>query len=693
MELALIFVLELGGLLLGAALARAAFGAAPSAGVTRVAAALERAARAFFVRAIVRFGAILAALLAALLALGFASGHVAAGVSGALGMTLGALLGTLTALGASFVGGRAVSAAVARAGVRFDLALTTAVRAAGASGIVAQALGVLGALGLFGAGYWLHRTDSGANAGEMVRRAGLTLPGYAFGGAFAALWFHGTCGTYAAAARAGELRGELIDGGVARHVTRNPALVSSLVGERLEHGASAARLFAATAAATAAVIWLAVGSATSEAPEPRFIAFPLLLWGFGIVANGAGLFVARALEAQGALPALARGQVCAAGVWLVGLLGAGYWLYPEAWLRFWGAGCAGLLAGALASVGAGRAFARRRGALREALDGLPVGAAAPQTAALGFGFGHAALALTLVGLIAVGVRELGAASGVAGGEELALSLALFAAMVAAPYALAVEAGTRLVESARAVAQMAGVEGEALLRLQRVADSTQLPAAVARSELSLTQALAAFSGALALVPATAPNGDVSANGWVTPLGVGLVLFAAGAMARRAARGARELAVEVERQLVTAGPEPAAEDRAPSYRTCEALAGRLGLGGAASGAASVLLGPVLLGIALRLVYRDSGPRLAADALATFVAGAAVTALGVALAVDGARAVLAGARRASRPEGDPVTHAASVTGSALAEILGSAAGPAACTTAVIATTVALLARTFLL
>jgi hypothetical protein len=691
MELALIFVLEVGGLLLGGVLARAAFGARPSLGVERVSAALVRATRAFLTRSLVRFAALLGAVLALVLAFGFGTGEAQTGVAGGLGVFVGALLGAAAAYGASWLGGRAVSTSAARAAERADLALTTALRTAGATGIGAQALGVLGALALLGSGYWLHHGDAGASAGEIARRSALALPGYAVGAALVALWLHGTCGAYAAAARSGELRAEL-DAGVARQTTRNPALVGSLVGERLEHGAAVSRLLAATATASAAVIWLALGSGAAEPSEPRFVAFPLLLWGFGLVANGTGLFVARALEAQGALPALLRGQACAAGVWLVGLLSAAYWLYPESWLLWLGPPVFGFIVGGAAALATARGFARRRGALREALDGLQVGAAAPQAAALGFGFGHAAVVLTATAAVALGSQSLGVASGVPGGEQLALCLALFAAMVWSPYALAVEAGARQLESARTVAHMAAFEAEAVARLQRLADSMQLPAAVARTELTLLQALAALTGALALGPLPARAGDVTADGWVTVVGVGFVLAVAGGAARRAARAGRELAVEVDRQLRSGGPEPAAEDRPPSYRACEELAGRLGLRGAASGAASVLLGPVLLGIALRLVYRDAGPRLAAGAFATFVAGAAVTALGVALAVDGARAVLTGARRANRPEGNPVTHAASVTGSALAEILGSTAGPAACIAAAITTTITLLARTFL-
>ncbi len=686
-ELALILVLEVGGLLLAGALARAAFGVPASAAVRRVLAAIERATRVFLARVLTRAAVIAALVLVLLLAFGFGFGHADAAVPGALGLVVGAALAAFVALGAGLLGTRAAAALLTRAAARFDLALATAVRTAGATGVAAQALGVTGALVLLGFGHWLHHAV--IPSPEAARLSALALPGYASGAALVAFVVQHAAGSYAAAARAGELRGELLDAAVARSAVKNPALVSALVGERLEHGADAARSFAAAALAATALVWLALGGGAARPLEPRVIAFPLVLWGFGLVANGVALFVTRSHEAQGALPALARALGSAAGVWLVGLVGAGYWLFPEAWPALASAAVLGFVGGLAVPSAMARAFARRRGPLREALDGLQVGPASAQATALGFGLGFGALALALVGAVALVSEELGRASGELAGDRLALMLALFAATAFAPYALAVAVGARLGETARAAGAMGGIEGEALVRAQRVADSCQLPAAVGRAGLVLLDGLAALAGALALL---GPSTESNSAGRVALLGAGLVLGVSGVSARKAARGAREVALEVERQLRSTAVEVAADGRTPSYRACEELAARLGLGGAASGAALVLLGPVLLGIALRLVYRESGPRLAAEAFATFVAGAAVTALGVALAVDGARAVLAGARRASRPEGDPASHAASVTGSALVEILGSAAGPVACATAVIVTALALLARTFL-
>jgi hypothetical protein len=226
-----------------------------------------------------------------------------------------------------------------------------------------------------------------------------------------------------------------------------------------------------------------------------------------------------------------------------------------------------------------------------------------------------------------------------------------------------------------------------MRAQRLVDSQSLTGSIARCHASFTAGLAALAATLTVATPPATPG---AETWIALAGVAWTLAVAGGAAQHAARGVRATNLEAYRQLAAGPSEGPGEARAPSYRGCEEAAGGAGLGGAAGTALSILVLPVVLGIALKLVYRESGPRLAAEAPTTFVAGAAVTALGVALTVDGARAVLAGARRANRPEGDPATYAASVTGDALSDIFRSAVSPAACTLALVAASLVLLART---
>ena len=86
------------------------------------------------------------------------------------------------------------------------------------------------------------------------------------------------------------------------------------------------------------------------------------------------------------------------------------------------------------------------------------------------------------------------------------------------------------------------------------------------------------------------------------------------------------------------------------------------------------PAALGVALHLLYRKGDPGLATEGLSAFVVVAAVIGLGAALAVDGARATLSAARRSSRPHGNTSGHGAALAGDAVADVIGSSAGPAA-------------------
>src|SRR5688500_18285620 len=127
MELALIFVLELFGLALAVALAKAAF-TTPSVGVHRVVAAVERAARAFLGRTRTGLFALVGIAAGIVLAAGLWSGQRELGVASALGVLFGALLAATLAVVASVLGGRASAAVVTGAASRFDQALGAAVR-------------------------------------------------------------------------------------------------------------------------------------------------------------------------------------------------------------------------------------------------------------------------------------------------------------------------------------------------------------------------------------------------------------------------------------------------------------------------------------------------------------------------------------------------------------------------------------
>jgi K(+)-stimulated pyrophosphate-energized sodium pump len=405
-----------------------------------------------------------------------------------------------------------------------------------------------------------------------------------------------------------------------------------------------------------------------------------------VIASSVGVFVARSEENGDPHLALARGLGSSVCVELLGVAGACYWLFPEQWLKLAGASALGLVALILASAtllggarGHGGGIAEARGVLRG-------GSGTLSAWALASGSRHAALLLCTVAAAALTSQMLGAASGVALGDRLGLLVALSAPLALTPYAVAVEALRCAARSARGIEAMAPADPETSRRVKKLDDGARSPAAVARSYLVACAGL--LASAIAFVVPSSP--EVGHRGILTGalglLGAALSLLYAGVAVRRAARGGAESAAEVSRDLeAPAGPSEGLAP-APRYRASEEKCRQAGLSEGPLDTASACLPIVLLGIALELVYRGESPRLAAEAFAVVTAGAAAAALWVALTANGAHAVLSAVRRASRSDGDPASLAASVGAGSLADIVGNAASPAACSLALMATSIGL-------
>jgi len=229
------------------------------------------------------------------------------------------------------------------------------------------------------------------------------------------------------------------------------------------------------------------------------------------------------------------------------------------------------------------------------------------------------------------------------------------------------------------------DADAERRTSRLDDAGFSAAAVAQTYLIVVGCLSALMAAAALPLVSSAHSGVAGVldaskpvvAWSGALGAAVVLAYAGAAVRTSMRGARGVALEVERQLRgfprERGLAQVPHDYTPSYRSCIDLTSRAALGRVIPAVASVLLLPAALAGLLSLLYHSHAPGLASQALGAFVVVAALTGLGAALAVDGARAVLGAARRAN-PRTTSSGFAASVSGDAVADVLGNAAGPAA-------------------
>jgi hypothetical protein len=673
-ELTLIFVFQASGILLSLALARLPSPHAALGSVRRICAAVERAASSFLARAAVRLA--IAVALGALLAagVGLAAGKPALAALAALAVCFGAALAGVSTWVAATLFARSSGPALAAAERRFDSTLVTSFTPAGAAGVLAQALGALGALAL----YFVEARVRAA-AGDSASETASALPAYWLGAGLSAFIAEGAAGTYRSAAEGG-LAAAARDRALTAWDPRNPALVSGLVGETLGAGA----------------VMLVLSTQLTAVPHEqlRVAALPIVLLAFGLIASATGVWVARPLEAEGAGPALLRGQASATAIWLLGLAGACYWLVPSGFVGLVGAGALGLAASVLVTYALLAVSQRTSPIARDVADGLRAGSSAATVGSLAGGLAFAGAALALGGAAALGAQAAGHGSSLAHGAALGLIVALAGALALAPYAFAVDSLAGAAATARAVGSVCGADADTARRVARLAESTELPAGLARAALFLGASLAALAACLsprAAGAATAAEATPATAllGCLALFGAACLLVQAALVARRAARAAREVTLEVERQLASAPPgtRETGDNGVTSYRACEELCGRLGLAGALPLATVGAALPVVLGIGLVLVYRIGSPRLAADAPAMFVAGVAVTALGAALTVDGAHAVLAAARRASRPEADSATFAASVTGDALLSLLSIAIGPTVCSLALIAASLALL------
>jgi Na+/H+-translocating membrane pyrophosphatase len=162
-----------------------------------------------------------------------------------------------------------------------------------------------------------------------------------------------------------------------------------------------------------------------------------------------------------------------------------------------------------------------------------------------------------------------------------------------------------------------------------------------------------------------------------VGAVVVLAYAGSVARAAARGAREVSAEVERQLRgfprEHGIAQVPAEYTPSYKQCVELTTVVALRRMLLPIATFITAPLLLGLGLRLLFRGPASELVVQGLSCFVVVASLTGLATALALDAARATLGSVRRANRVRESGPAFSTSVTADALSDIFGNAAAPA--------------------
>jgi K(+)-stimulated pyrophosphate-energized sodium pump len=698
--LGLILVLYSSGLLFALGLASGILRRETAGGeLHRLGSALGRAADGFVAQEM-RFVALAVAVVApfvfalhaVILKHGAGFGALESAFWATLSLLIGAASACLVARLASRVTVGATMRSLSAAQRSIDRALGIAIRAGGSVAILVEALAALGILLVFLLLFLIKggRAMALPQASELALAIAVLLPMHALGAAIATLVLQrGGAAYHVASDIAADLAGER-DAALEHDDAKNPAVVADLVGDHV--GAVAGRgvdtFLSATCANVAAV---AIAAALFHASHAELgsraalglASLPLVMRAFGVVASMFGVMVVRSLEAERLESAFWRGQATTTIVCIGAFAGTALWLVGEPhYLAFVWAALLGLGAATLGAHLLRWRATRRSGSTKEAVDSLRTGEAPGVAEGLGAGLETAAIPLLLVALTMAAAYELGASTKLPGAGVVASLVAVMAMLAASPYVLALSLVAPVADAARGIGAMSATHPEAQRRAQRMDDAAFSASTMSRAYLIVSGCLSALLCASALVllgklgPVSMPlDFGKPVVIWSGALGLAIVLAFVGNTLRASSHSSRSVAQEVERQLRgfprERGRAVVPADYTPSYRACVELTAKTSLQGILLPVAIAFATPALLGVGLRVVFRESAG-LATEGLAAFVSIAAMSGLALGLALDGARATLSAARRANRST--TAGFGSAIGGEALGDAFGNAAGPAA-------------------
>ncbi|MEO7912144.1 MAG: sodium/proton-translocating pyrophosphatase, partial [Roseiflexaceae bacterium] len=234
----------------------------------------------------------------------------------AVGRAIAFLMGSLFSYSVGFVGmniavqANVRVAAAARKG--YDPAMQTAYRAGTVTGMLTVGLGLLGGTLIFIV-FGIAAPDA--------------LLGFGFGGSLIALFMRVGGGIYTKAADVGaDLVGK-VEAGIPEDDPRNAAVIADLVGDNVGDCAGmAADVFESfeVTIVSALILGLVLGRASNaalglEGYDMRFVIFPLILRGIGVIASVIGnAFVRTTEERRNAMAAMNRGFYLSAVVAVIG---------------------------------------------------------------------------------------------------------------------------------------------------------------------------------------------------------------------------------------------------------------------------------------------------------------------------------------------------------------------------------------
>ena len=592
-------------------------------------------------------------------------------------------------------------------------ALLVALRAGGFAAILVVASATGGVASLYAAFAWLYGVSSveaaGAKtAGASIHDIPLTLVGYGFGASFVALFAQLGGGIYTKAADVGaDLVGK-VEAGIPEDDPRNPAVIADLVGDNVgDCSARGADLFESIAAEVISAMILG-GSMARRAGAPAsvasgFVAFPLVVHALDCVVTALGILsVSASPPASSAAnedpyETLKGGYHVALGLSMGSFLVAARFMLasataPGAWFCFFQCGAIGAVA-AYAFVFIAQYYTDYKyPPVRVIAAASTTGHGTNIIAGVAVGMESVAAPVLVISVAVVAAYWRGQTAGLVDKDTGEPIGGLFGTAVATMGMLSTAAYVLTMDVFGPIADNAGGIVEMSDQPDSVRDVTDALDAVGNTTKATTKGYAIGSAALASfllfsafmdeVEAFTGKPFDSVDIAVPEVFVGgllgsmlVYLFTSFACAA-VGRSAQEVVVEVRRQFAEK-PGIMTRECKPDYSRCVAIVAESALREMIKPGLLAVGGPVVIGVAFRVVGRATGQELlGAKAVAGMLMFATVAGILMALFLNTAGGAWDNAKKfvetGAHGGKNSDAHKAAVTGDTVGDPFKDTAGP---------------------
>ena len=497
-------------------------------------------------------------------------------------------------------------------------ALTVALRGGAVSGFLVVALGLLGVL----IAYWVvYPLVDGVFPPEA--ETPFWIVGFAFGASFVALFAQLGGGIYTKAADVGaDLVGK-VEAGIPEDDPRNPAVIADLVGDNVGDCAGrGADIFESSVGEMigAMILGATLFTAAMGTQNPQalgYVFFPLVLASLGLIASMiAVLSVRPSATPADPMDELNKGFYVSAGLSVVGLAIAAFWMLPYGRVEYFLCGIVGIIT-AFVFVWITQYYTSGRyRPVREIMEASRTGPATNIISGISVGFettGAAAITIAAALLTSyfIGDRVHGLfpvdtgffrSSGIYG-----TAVATMGMLMSAAYILAMDTFGPVTDNAGGIVEMSN-------QPESVRDTTDALDSAGNTTKALTKgyaigtaALAAFLLFSAYLQEVARFGGENVQAQIVDLanprvfvggliGAALVFVFASLAMRAVGRAAGDMIEEVRRQFRN-DPGIMAGTSTPNYTTCVDIAVRASLREMIAPGLLAVAVPILVGIVLR------------------------------------------------------------------------------------------------